>query len=143
MSREHFLFILIFWHFLKWGLHFFLISVSVIFGVFYGVRGGLRNLFFLVLGAFLLLTFRQVSNVCKFLFAFSLHFRAFLGSFLALRCAGRCAAPFSVKLFVCVFVCVFSSFRAFLYSLATTGWESAVLLFFQSGFMCSVFDCVF
>ena len=123
---------------------FFLVSVSVFFCVFQGVRGGLRNLFFLVLGAVLLLF--PSGFLCAFLFVFSLLFGLFgvpfwlwvLGAALlffpsAFLCAflfvfsllfglfwflalgaKRRAALFSVGLFVCVFVCVFSFFRAFL-----------------------------
>ena len=66
-----------------------------------GVRGGLRNPFFLVLGAVLLL-FSVGLFVCVFVCVFS-SFRAFVGSFLALG-AGRRAALFSVGPFVCVSV---------------------------------------
>ena len=60
---------------------FFGFGFRSFFGVFYGVRAGLRNLFFL---------------------------QCFSCPFLALG-AGRRAALFSVRFFGCVFVCVFSS----------------------------------
>ena len=110
--KKAFLFIFIFWLFFKWGL-FGVFFFPVLFGVFCGVRAGLRNLFFLlcfscpflVLGAGRRAAFFSVR---LFVCVFS-SFCAFFGPFLAL-CAGRRAALLSVWLFGCVFVCVFSSF---------------------------------
>ena len=80
-AKKAFLFILIFGLFFKWGLFcvFFWVSVPVFFGVFYGVRAGLRNLFFLL---------------------------CFSCPFLVLG-AGRRAAFFSVWLLGCVLVFFF------------------------------------
>ena len=96
----------------------FSVSVPIFFGVFKGVRAGLRNLFFLlcfwVLGA-VLLFFRSGFLGVFFVCVFS-SFCAFFGPFLALG-AGRRAALFSVGLFGCVFFLCFLFFLCLFRSL--------------------------
>ena len=134
----HFYFLFFFF---KWGLFGvfsfgfgFCLSTNVSF-LRKHVRGGLRDLFILGVGAALL--FLKVGPLCvRFCLCFLL-FSCFLGLLFCALGAGRRAAFFQSGFFVCVFVCVFSFFSGFFWVPCWLWVLGAVLLFVPSGFVCA------